>query len=59
MGEEAEDPASATGSRPLMVNRIKQALVTSRVTLGAQSTGLDPYDSSRAHPGSVWSDRVR
>ena len=57
--EEAEDAAGATGSRLLIVNRIKQALVTSRVTLGAQSTGLDPYDSSRAHPASVWPDRVR
>jgi hypothetical protein len=51
------DPAAHP---PLVVNRIRQALVTSRVTLGAQSTGLDPYDSRRAKtPGAVWSDRVR
>jgi len=44
----------------MVVNRIKQALVTSRLTLGAQSTGLDPYDSRRAtNPGAVWSGRVR
>jgi hypothetical protein len=59
-GQEPEESANDTGSRPLIVNRIKQVLVTSRVTLGPQSTGLDPYDSRNvASPGSVWSDRVR
>lgn len=57
---EPEGAESETGSRPMLVNRIKQALVTSRVTLGVQSTGLDPYDSRHAtQPGSVWSDRTR
>ncbi len=54
--DEAPDDA---GSRPL-VDRIKHALVTSRLTLGPQDTGLDPYDSRRvAIPGSVWTGRVR
>lgn len=57
---ETEDSANKTGSRPIMVHRIKQVLVTSRVTLGAQGTGLDPYDSRHAgSPGSIWSDRTR
>ena len=57
---ESEDCDDDTGSRPMIVNRIKQALVTSRVTLGPQSTGLDPYDSRQAaHPGSVWAKRAR
>jgi hypothetical protein len=57
---ETEHSANKTGSRPIMVHRIKQALVTSRVTLGAQGTGLDPYDSRHASsPGSIWSDRTR
>jgi hypothetical protein len=44
----------------MVVGRIKQALVTSRLTLGSQSTGSDPYDSRRPdHPGSVWSARRR
>jgi hypothetical protein len=44
----------------MIVDRIKQALVTSRVTLGSQSTGSDPYDNRpAAGPGSVWSDRSR
>ena len=54
-----EEAKSDSGSRPL-VDRIKHALVTSRLTLGAQDTGLDPYDSRRvAVPGSVWNGRVR
>lgn len=57
---ETEDSANKTGSRPIMVHRIKQVLVTSRVSLAAQGTGLDPYDSRQASsPGSVWSDRTR
>jgi hypothetical protein len=56
----AEASADATGSRPMVVNRIKKALVTSRLTLGSQDTGLDPYDSRcAANPGAVWSGRVR
>ncbi len=59
---ELEPEAQAADScvQPLIVNRIRQVLVTSRLTLGTQSTGLDPYDSRRApNPGAVWSDRVR
>ena len=57
------EPATAPGNsgvRPVVLGRIKQALVTSRLTLGSQSTGSDPYDSRRERiPGSVWSNRVR
>jgi hypothetical protein len=55
-----EAKAGDSGVQPLIVNRIRQVLVTSRLTLGTQSTGLDPYDSRRApNPGAVWSDRDR
>ena len=49
-----------SGVRPIMLDRIKQALVTSRVTLAGQSTGKDPYDSRRdRRRTSVWGNRVR
>lgn len=48
------------GVRPVVLGRIKHALVTSRLTLGSQSTGSDPYDSRRErNPGSVWGNRGR
>lgn len=57
------EPAAAPGDsgvRPVVLGRIKQALVTSRLTLGSQSTGGDPYDSRRERtPGSVWGNRGR
>jgi hypothetical protein len=57
---EPESKAGDSGVQPLILNRIRQVLVTSRLTLGTQNTGLDPYDSRRApSPGAVWSDRVR
>lgn len=57
-----EPRAAPTGAavRPLVLGRIKQALVTSRLTLERQSTGRDPYDSRRErNPGSVWGNRSR
>ena len=57
---EAATAPGNSGVRPVILGRIKQALVTSRLTLGSQSTGSDPYDSRRERiPGSAWSDRVR
>ena len=51
-------PAQADAQ--LVVNRIKQALVTARLTLGNQNTGADPYncraDRRRA---SMWGNRRR
>lgn len=57
--EPDSDPAES-GARPVVVNRIKQALVTSRLTFGNQNTGTNPYDSGREdHPGQVWGNRLR
>ncbi len=53
--EDAPVAPSDSGIRPVMIDRIKQALVTSRVTLAGQSTGADPYDTRRDRPrGLVW-----
>jgi|KBSMisStaDraftv2_1062788.scaffolds.fasta_scaffold01725_13 hypothetical protein len=44
-----------SGIRPAMIGHIRQALVTSRVTLAGQSTGADPYNSRRdRRRASVW-----
>ena len=57
---EPDTEPGGSGVRPVAVHRIKQALVTSRLTFGSQSTGTDPYDSrSERNPGRVWSNRVR
>jgi hypothetical protein len=55
------EPASdKAGPRPLVVDRIKQALVTSRLTLASHSTGTDPYDSRLdRRRGSIWGNRRR
>jgi hypothetical protein len=48
------------GLGPVMLERIKQALVTSRLTLAGQSTGADPYNSRRdRRRASVWGNRSR
>ena len=45
---------------PPVVERIKKALVTSRLTLASHSTGTDPYNSRRdRRRGSVWGNRKR
>jgi hypothetical protein len=44
----------------LTVERIKQALVTSRITLAGHSTGADPYNSRLdRRRASVWGNRKR
>ena len=49
-----------SGVRPVAVHRIKQALVTSRLTFGSQSTGANPYDSgSERKSGQIWGNRLR
>jgi len=58
-GEPDIEPGDS-GVRPVVVNRIKQALVTSRLTFGSQSTGANPYDSgSERHSGQIWGNRLR
>jgi hypothetical protein len=57
--EPDSDPAES-GARPVVLNRIKQALVTSRLTFGNQSTGTNPYDSGNEdNAGQVWGNRLR
>ncbi len=57
---EPEGSSEQTGARPLVVDRIKQALVTSRLTLASHSTGTDPYDSRvDRRRGSLWGNRRR
>lgn len=47
-------------ARPLTLDRIKQALVTSRTTLAGHGTGSDPYNSRRdRRRASVWGNRIR
>jgi hypothetical protein len=46
--------------RPVMLDRIKQALVTSRLTLAGHSTGADPYNSRRdRRRATIWGKRSR
>jgi hypothetical protein len=46
--------------RLVTLDRIKQALVTSRTTLAGQGTGADPYNSRRdRRRTSVWGNRIR
>jgi hypothetical protein len=53
---EAEGPEP----RPAMLERIKQVLVTSRLTLAGETAGANPYDSRRGRdPGAVWGNRSR
>jgi hypothetical protein len=48
------------GAGPAVVERIKKALVTSRLTLAGHSTGADPYNSRRdRRRTSVWGNRSR
>ncbi len=55
--EAASDEAEA---RLLTVDRIKQALVTSRLTLASHNTGTDPYDNRvDRRRGSIWGNRRR
>jgi hypothetical protein len=43
-----------------VLERIKQALVTSRVTLAGQNIGADPYDSHHdRRRAPVWGNRSR
>jgi hypothetical protein len=46
--------------RTAVLDRIRQALVTSRLTLASHSTGSDPYDSrADRRRGTVWGNRNR
>ncbi len=57
---EPETASGESGVRPLMVDRIKQALVTSRLTLASHNIGTDPYDSRRdRRRASIWGNRSR
>ena len=58
---EPEIESGDSGARPVVVQRIKEALVTSRLTFGSQSTGTNPYDSGgeRRNAGSMWGNRLR
>ncbi len=52
--------SEATSAQPAVVERIKQALVTSRLTLAGQNTGTDPYDSRRERRRTpIWGNRSR
>lgn len=57
------EPQTAPGdvrSPPPVLERIKQALVTSRLTLAGQNIGSDPYDSRRDRRRTpVWGNRSR
>ncbi len=47
-------------ARSAVLDRIKQALVTSRLTLASHSTGADPYDTrADRRRGTVWGNRSR
>jgi len=57
---EPDGEPGESGVRPVVVNRIKQALVTSRLTFGSQGTGSNPYDTgSERNPGQIWGNRLR
>jgi hypothetical protein len=57
---DAQSGPDDSGVPPSVLDRIKQALVTSRITLAGQSTGADPYDSRRdRRRASVWGNRIR
>ena len=57
---DAEPAKEAPEGRSFTVERIKQALVTSRMTLAGHNTGGDPYDSRRdRRRASVWGNRKR
>lgn len=50
----------ADSPRKTVLESIKKALITSRLTLSDQGAGSDPYDSQRGrNPGSVWTQRRR
>jgi hypothetical protein len=57
---EPVNEAGEAALRPFTLDRIKQALVTSRTTLAGQSTGADPYNSRRDRRRScLWGNRKR
>ena len=58
---EPQAASDGPGLEPVVLERIKQALVTSRLTLAGQSVGADPYNSrrDRRRRASVWGDRSR
>jgi hypothetical protein len=59
--EPAAAPEDADAdARSAVLDRIKQALVTSRLTLASHSTGADPYDTRKdRRRGTVWGNRSR
>ena len=57
---EPQAAADGPGLGPAVLERIKQALVTSRLTLAGHNTGADPYNSRRdRRRTSVWGNRSR
>ena len=56
----AEPANESAEGHSLTVERIKQALVTSRMTLAGHSTGADPYNSRLdRRRASIWGNRKR
>ena len=57
----AQRPSSQRGSsREAVLLSIKQALVTSRLSLAEIDAGADPYNRRQGQsPGSVWAQRNR
>ena len=59
-GPEPQSAPDEVPARPPVVERIKQALVTSRLTLAGHSTGTDPYDSRHdRRRAPLWGNRSR
>ena len=51
-------PASQDRQRAVL-EQIKKALVTSRLTLAGQNAGGNPYDAGGARQGAIWTNRSR
>ena len=60
-GDTPQDPPSRSGrGRAAVLLSIKQALVTSRLTLAEKDPGTDPYNRRQGpSPGSLWARRNR
>jgi len=56
----APPPADDPPVRPAVLNRIRKAMVTSRLTFAERDSGGDPYNSRAARgPEAVWRGRTR
>jgi len=57
---EPQAAPAPTDAQPVVFDRIKQALVTARITLGNQNTGADPYNCrADRRRTSMWGNRRR